>query len=67
MYIGDTSMVCKICNSDKAKEPVIRKDTTRFVDESGRMWNGKQCPDCYKEYNRQRMRSKRKAQKESKT
>jgi hypothetical protein len=67
MYIGDTSMVCKICHQDKCKEPVIRKDTTRFADESGRLWNGKQCPDCYKEYNKQRMRLKRKEKQELKT
>ncbi len=53
-------MVCKMCKEDKVKDPVIRKDVTRFVDESGRLWNGKVCPDCYKAYNRERMKIKRK-------
>ena len=52
-------MVCKTCKEDKVKEPIIRKDVTRFVDQSGRLWNGKVCPDCYKTYNRERMRLKR--------
>lgn len=52
-------MICKSCNEDKPKEPIIRKDVTRFVDESGRLWNGKVCPDCYKIYNRERMRTNR--------
>lgn len=52
-------MVCKTCKEDKVKEPIIRKDVTRFVDQSGRLWNGKVCPDCYKIYNRERMRLKR--------
>jgi type II secretory ATPase GspE/PulE/Tfp pilus assembly ATPase PilB-like protein len=52
-------MICKSCNEEKTKEPVIRKDVTRFVDQLGRLWNGKVCPDCYKVYNRERMRTKR--------
>lgn len=52
-------MICKECGEDKAKEPVIRSNGVRFVDASDRLWNGKQCPDCYKLYNRQRMRLKR--------
>lgn len=52
-------MNCKICKEEKVKEPVIRKDVTRFVDEKNRLWNGKVCPDCYKVYNRERMKSQR--------
>ena len=52
-------MVCKICKEDKQKEPVIRGNVTRFVDESSRLWNGKVCPDCYRSYNRERMKNKR--------
>lgn len=52
-------MICKSCNEEKTKEPVIRKDVTRFVDHLNRLWNGKVCPDCYKVYNRERMRTKR--------
>ena len=52
-------MICKNCKEEKVKEPIIRKDVTRFVDQSGRLWNGKVCPDCYKVYNRERMRLKR--------
>jgi type II secretory ATPase GspE/PulE/Tfp pilus assembly ATPase PilB-like protein len=58
-------MVCKTCKEDKVKEPIIRKDVTRFVDQSGRLWNGKVCPDCYKTYNRERMRFKRLQQQNS--
>lgn len=52
-------MTCKSCLKDKSKEPVIRNNVTRFVDENSRLWNGKMCPDCYKNYNRERMRIKR--------
>jgi hypothetical protein len=52
-------MVCKICKEDKVKEPVVRSNNTRFVDQNNRLWNGKTCPDCYKEYNKLRMRKKR--------
>jgi hypothetical protein len=56
-------MICKNCKEDKAKDPIIRKDVTRFVDESGRLWNGKVCPACYKQYNRERMRKARASKK----
>jgi type II secretory ATPase GspE/PulE/Tfp pilus assembly ATPase PilB-like protein len=59
MYIGEPNMICKICKEEKIKEPVIRKDTTRFVDHNSKLWNGKVCPDCYKIYNKDRMRKKR--------
>ena len=52
-------MTCKSCLKDKSKEPVIRNDVTRFIDENNRLWNGKMCPDCYRNYNRERMRIKR--------
>ena len=52
-------MLCKICKEEKTKEPISKGDHTRFVDESGRLWNGKVCPDCYKIYNRERMRKAR--------
>lgn len=52
-------MTCKICKEEKVKEPIIRNDTTRFVDHNSKLWNGKVCPDCYKLYNKERMRKKR--------
>jgi len=52
-------MLCKVCDDEKVKEPVTRNTITRFVDASNRLWNGKMCPDCYKNYNRERMRLKR--------
>jgi hypothetical protein len=52
-------MLCKACKEYKIKEPTIRKNVTRFVDQLGRLWNGKVCPDRYKIYNRERMRFKR--------
>jgi hypothetical protein len=58
-------MICKICKKDKQKIPVIKGSCTRFVDVDDRVWNGKQCPDCYKEYNRNRMRSTRQKQNEA--
>jgi hypothetical protein len=48
-----------MCKEEKQKDPVIRKDVTRFVDENGKLWNGKVCPNCYRNYNRERMRKKR--------
>lgn len=59
MYIGDTTMVCKDCKIDKDKEPVVKSTGIRFIDSQHRMWNGRQCPECYKVYNRERMRLKR--------
>lgn len=52
-------MKCKNCQTEKCKEPVVRNDTTRFVDHKGKLWNGKVCPECYREYNRMRMRKSR--------
>ena len=52
-------MKCKVCEEDKVKNPEARGNSTRFVDENSRLWNGKVCPDCYKEYNRERMRRTR--------
>lgn len=49
-------MICKQCKNDVQKTPVIRKDVTRFVDAKGQLWNGATCPDCYREYNRERMK-----------
>jgi type II secretory ATPase GspE/PulE/Tfp pilus assembly ATPase PilB-like protein len=63
MYIGEQNMICKTCKKDKCKEPVIRGDVTRFIDESGQLWNGKVCPNCYKTYNKERMRKLRASKK----
>ena len=52
-------MICKNCKEEKVKEPIIRGEVTRFIDEKSRLWNGKTCPDCYKVYNKERMRKKR--------
>lgn len=52
-------MICKICNEEKDKHPIIRNNVTRFIDQDGRMWNGKVCATCYRLYNRDRMRLKR--------
>jgi len=52
-------MICKVCKEDKVKDPVIRGNVTRFVDQSGQMWNGKMCPQCYRAYNKERMRKAR--------
>lgn len=60
-------MICKKCNQDKVKEPIIRGTITRFVDEFNRLWNGKVCPDCYKEYNKNRMKESRAKSKDSTT
>lgn len=52
-------MFCKICKEEKNKTPISKGDHTRFVDDNNRLWNGKVCPDCYKVYNRERMRKAR--------
>lgn len=51
---------CKMCEQEKTKSPQICGNHCLFVDENGRRWNGKQCPDCYKQYNKTRMRQVRK-------
>lgn len=53
-------MVCKECKLDRVKSPVTQGKHVRFADEHGRIWNGKICPDCYKLYNKERMRRTRK-------
>jgi len=50
---------CKACNEEKVKQPKICGNHTLFIDESGRRWNGKQCPECYKIYNKQSMQKVR--------
>ena len=63
MYIEGVFMdKCKNCNLTKQKNPITKGNITRFVDENNKVWNGKQCPDCYKEYNRKRMRLNRQKQ-----
>lgn len=52
-------MICKFCKESKTKQPVDKGTHVRFVDENNRLWNGKTCPDCYKIYNRERMRKVR--------
>lgn len=52
-------MLCKICKEEKIKEPVSKGNHVRFIDENSKLWNGKVCPDCYKIYNRERMRKTR--------
>lgn len=52
-------MICKICKIDKLKQHITKGDHVRFIDELNRVWNGKVCPDCYKIYNKQRMRKSR--------
>ena len=56
--------ICKDCKLDLIKNPVIKSNITRFVDDKDRVWNGKLCPDCYKVYNRNRMKSTRQKQNE---
>jgi hypothetical protein len=51
---------CKNCNEEKVKKPKIFGKHTLFIDDQERRWNGKQCPDCYKAYNKERMRKVRK-------
>jgi hypothetical protein len=54
-------MKCKMCGIEKPKSPVVRGKHVRFCQEDGRLWNGNQCSDCYKEYNKERMRRTRAA------
>lgn len=56
-------MKCKVCQVEVQKIPEPRGTSTRFVDELGRLWNGRVCPDCYKTYNRERMKKSRAAKK----
>ncbi len=56
-------MKCKSCQQDVPKTPIARNGITRFVDGNNQLWNGKMCPDCYRKYNKERMRFKRKSEK----
>lgn len=49
-------MKCKECKQEVVKEPVSRGTITRYVDEKGQLWNGAKCPNCYRIYNKERMR-----------
>ena len=55
-------MVCKDCKEEKQRVPEVRGSAVRFFTD-GKMWNGKQCPDCYKKSNKLRMRKSRSDQK----
>lgn len=50
--VEKNSVVCKVCNQLKVKiEAGFYPGTKRnkkYVDESGKLWNGKKCPDCHK-------------------
>jgi type II secretory ATPase GspE/PulE/Tfp pilus assembly ATPase PilB-like protein len=49
-------MKCKTCKEEVEKKPIIRNGVTRFVDAKGQLWNGKVCGDCYRLYNKERMK-----------
>lgn len=53
------SQVCKVCKEKKYKKAIKKGIVYRFVDELNRLWNGKMCPDCFKGYNKEKMREAR--------
>jgi hypothetical protein len=51
---------CKTCGEVKAYREVDRGyGTRRFVGDSGGMWNGRVCYECYRVYMRERSRQTR--------
>jgi hypothetical protein len=46
----DISKCSGVCGKLKLRKHVGTFDgkNKRFVDESGRLWNGRKCPDCHK-------------------
>ncbi len=47
------SSTCKCCGQIKIKNVIKLDKKISYVDENNRLWLGKYCPDCKKQYNKQ--------------
>jgi len=56
----DNFRSCRLCNQVKTRVLYKRLDRSRslYVDDTGRIWDGKVCPDCKKEYYRTKRKLK---------
>lgn len=52
---------CKVCQEIKMRiqDGMFDHKNKRWVGEDGTQWVGKKCPDCVREYNKQKQRDKR--------
>lgn len=55
---------CRVCNNLKQRiqDGMFDERNKRWVDEHGDQWVGLKCPDCVREYNKNRQRNKREKQ-----
>lgn len=61
MSIEINKRVCKVCGQLKDRILVGKFDNRnkKYIDESGRSWNGNCCGECHKESIRRRMQAMR--------
>jgi len=52
---------CVRCHQTKVKIKLRAKGSYRYEDMEGNYWNGKTCPDCFKEVKRINIRKQREA------
>lgn len=50
---------CKVCQKEKQRisNQYGKCGTDRWIDENGKRWNGKTCPDCFAEAMKNRMKA----------
>jgi ribosomal protein S18 len=55
------SKECKVCTQVKQRiaDKTYENGLRRYVDETGKMWNGRTCPTCHKEKVKNKVREKR--------
>lgn len=60
MYETDLAQ-CKTCNQIKVKKFIGKYDANnkKYVDEHGKAWNGRKCPQCQVDHTKHRMRELR--------
>ena len=52
---------CKKCGVDKTRKFIGKFDgrNNKYVDDNGKLWNGRVCPSCHKRVSRHNMKIKR--------
>lgn len=59
--IESNKRICKICLQikDRIQSGKFDEKNKRWVDETGKLWNGSKCPECTKNVSKEKMRLKR--------
>lgn len=61
--------ICRKCGGRKLRKFVgyFDEKNKKYVDEQGRLWNGRKCGSCAQNMSKLSMRAKRKLEKDAKT